>query len=534
MISETQTDIIQALSNPKNYPYKVKSVEVRQSHIAVLFLAGDKAYKLKRAVLYPEADLSTKEKRRIACVREMKRSTVYAPELVEKIESVRRLPSGRIVIGGTEGEEIDTVLVMKRIPTKKLLNHLLPSPEFDRFETMDLAEKLADLHKKAKILKNKWGTDTIKKQILENESVLSCFCSDIFDKKQVEEWTRNTLQALVKHSHLIRLRQKSGAVRKCHGDLLLSNIGYQNNSFLFFSPIEYNENLCCIDTLYDLADILMDLEAFGLRRLTNILFNHYMAYMNDISGFPLLPLYQSLRAANRAAISAKKSTLLHGWDKRRIKKEARHYFDLATHFISGCCPILIACGGLSGSGKSRVARELGGYLDPAPGAVILRDDIVKKQIMGIQPHQELDKAYDTPAFEEVVYDVLRQQAKMALSVGSCVIVDALFYNEQERLSIEKLARDEHVPFVGLWMDAPLSVREKRVQTRLRNPSDVKEKTELDRQLKLETGPVSWHKVMTDGPRNKTLESALGIVKKEIQKNKQKRIKKVLDFRKKMV
>ncbi len=515
MISESQTDIIQALSNPKNYPYKVKTVEVHQSHIAVLFLAGEKAYKLKRAVLYPEADLSTREKRRLSCVREMKRSVVYAPGLVEKIEPIRRLPNGKIVIGGTKGEEVDTVIVMRRIPDKALLNNMLPSPKFDRFQAMDLAEKLSDLHKKAKVLKNKWGTDTIRKLILEHESVLSCFCPDIFEKARVEELTRNCLRALTEQSGLIRLRQKSGYVKKCHGDLLLSNIAYTDGDFLFFSPVDYNESLCCIDTLYDLADLLMDMEARGLRRLTNILFNHYMAYTNDIGGYPLLPLYQSLRAAGRAAVCAKKSTLMHGWDKRHLVRQARVYFDLACHFVSGCCPVLIACGGLSGSGKSRVARELGGLLDPAPGAVILRDDIVKKQIAGIPPDQELDKAYDTPAYEEVVYDVLRQQAIMALSVGSCVILDALFYNPAERQAVEQLAHDEGVPFVGLWMDAPLSVRTDRIHTRQRNPSDVKETAELNRQLQLNTGNITWHKIMTDGPRDKTVQQALKYIKRVI-------------------
>lgn len=519
MIAESQADIITALSNPKNYAYKVKSVEVRQSHIAILFLAGDKVYKLKRAVLYPEADLSTREKRRLACVHEMKRSAIYAPNLVEKIESVRRLSSGKIVIGGAEGEEIDTILVMKRIPDKYLLNHLLPSSKFDRFEAMDLAEKLADLHKKAKILKNKWGTDTIKRLILENESVLSCFCPDIFEKKKLEDLTRHSLQALAQNSRLIRLRQKSGAVRKCHGDLLLSNIAWTGDEFIFFSPIEYNENLCCIDTLYDLADVLMDLEAIGERHLTNILFNHYMAHMNDIGGFPLLPLYQAIRAARRAAVCAKKSTLMHGWDRRRIIREARHYFDLAQHFISGKNPVLVACGGLSGSGKSRIARELGVFFDPSPGAVILRDDIIKKQMMGLAPTQTLDKQYDTPAFEEVVYDVLRQQARTALSVGSCVILDALFYNPAERQAAENLAQSEHVPFIGLWMDAPVTTREERIKTRLRNPSDVKEREELDRQLNLDTGIITWAKIMTDGPRDKTLQKALTVLKKVLHHQK---------------
>ena len=519
MISESQTDIISALSNPKNYPYRVKSVEVRQSHIAILFLAGDKAYKLKRAVLYPEADLSTREKRRLSCVREMKRSAIYAPNLVEKIETVRKLPNGKIAIGGTEGVEVDTVLVMRRIADKYLLNHLLPSSRFDRFEAMDLAECLSDLHKKAKVFHNKWSVDTIKQLILENESVLSCFCPDIFHKKQVNELTVKNLKLLAEQSRLVKLRQKSGFVRKCHGDLLLSNIAYENGEFLFFSPIDYNENLCCIDTLYDLADLLMDLEAKGLRRLANILFNHYMAYMNDLSGFPLMGLYQSIRAARRAAVCAKKATLLHGWDRRRMLKEARQYFNLAYHFVSAGKPLLIACGGLSGSGKSRIAREIACYLDPAPGAVVLRDDIIKKQMTGLMPTETLDKKYDTQAFEEVVYDVLRQQAAGALSVGSCVILDALFYNEDERLAAEALAKKMKVPFVGLWMDAPLQVREKRVKTRLRNPSDVRDRAELDSQLKLDIGEVHWHKIMTDKTRDKTVQEALHILRRVLHPHK---------------
>ncbi|MDY6407516.1 MAG: AAA family ATPase [Pseudomonadota bacterium] len=512
MISESQSDVISALSNPKNYPYRIRTVEVRQSHIAILFLAGDRVYKLKRAVLYPEADLSTREKRRLACIREMKRSAVYAPNLVEKIESVRRLSTGKIVLGGNEGEEVDTVLVMRRIADKYLLNHLLPSPKFDRFEAMDLAERLSDLHKKAKVFRNKWGIDTVKHLILENESVLSCFCPDVFHKKQVNELTYKNLKLLAEQGRLIKLRQKSGFVRKCHGDLLLSNIAYEDGQFIFFSPIEYNEDLCTIDTLYDLADVLMDMEASGLRRLTNILFNHYMAYTNDLAGFPLLGLYQSLRAARRAAVCAKKATLLHGWNRRSMIRKARHYFDLACHFVSSGTPVLIACGGLSGSGKSRIAREIAGYWDPAPGAVVLRDDIVKKQMTGLTPTENLDKRYDTQAFENVVYDVLRQQAKLALSVGSCVILDALFYNEAERLAAEKLAQDMKVPFVGLWMDAPLAIREERVKTRLRNPSDVRDRAELDEQLTFNTGHITWHKIMTDKSRDKTVQEALRTVR----------------------
>ncbi len=516
MILDSQTDIFETLSDPATYGPEVTSVEVRQSHISILFLAGNTVYKLKRAVLYPEADFSTQEKRRCSCVQEMKRSTVYAPGLIDSVQPVRRLKNGKIVIGGKSGTEIDTVLVMKRIPDENLLNNLLPAPSFDRFEAMDLAEALANLHRGAKVFKTKWGTDCVKKIILENESVLSCFCPEIFKKEEINLLTRQSLETLGQVAPLIRYRQKTGHVRKCHGDLLLSNIAHHDKEFLFFSPIEYNEKQSCIDTLYDLADLLMDLEARHLRRLTNIFFNHYMAYTNDIDGYPLLPLYQSIRAAGRAAVCAKRSTLLTGQERRKMIQEARHYFNLARCFVADFCPVLIACGGLSGSGKSRVARELGGMLSPAPGAVILRDDVVKKQIVGLAPHQKLDDQYNTPAFEEVVYDVLRQEARTALGVGSCVIIDALFYNPAERQAIEALATELQVPFIGFWMDAPLPIRTERVQKRLRNPSDVRSPEELTEQLTLETGSIHWHRIMTDGPKEKTVEKAYKILKKEIK------------------
>lgn len=515
MIIHNQEEIINALLNPRIYPtsWHVKEVTVRQSHIALLFLAGDYVFKLKRALLLPELDFSTPQKRRIACVHEMRRSTIYAPHLVVSVRSVRKLPSGRICIGGKAGTEIDTLLVMRRLKEDEMLTTHVAQGKLDRFEVMDLAEQLADLHNKAKLFRTKWGMDDIRKVILENESVLSCFPPTIFNRKKLKQLTQNSLSVLSHNERLIALRQKSGHIRKCHGDLLLSNIARHENKYLFFSPIEYNDSWDCIDTLYDLSYLLMDFEMRGIRRLSNMLFNHYLAYTNDMTGYPLLPLYQSMRAAIRAGICAKKSALLKGKDKENALKQAQQYFLLAYHFLSGSRPILIACGGLSGSGKSRIAREIGGKLNPAPGAVILRDDIVKKQMSGCALDEHPDHIPDTPAYEKVVYDVLRQQTRTALSAGSCVIVDALFYNPNEREAIENLARELNIPFIGIWVDAPLDVRTERVMSRKRNPSDVRDRSELERQLRLETGTVTWHQINSDQAREDTINAALDILKK---------------------
>lgn len=517
MILSDQTDIIEALSNPKTYGKSVNKVEVHRSHIAIIFFAGDYVYKLKRAVIYPGVDFSTAEKRKLACIAEMKRSTVYAPHLIIGVKPIKRLKNGTIKIGGTNGEEIDTVIVEKRLPDKAILSFALPSPDFDRFEAMDLAEHLADLHSKAKVFHNKWGVDVIQNIILENEAVLSCFPSSI-DLSLLNTLTHQSLEILKKNENLIKFRQKSGFVKKCHGDLLLSNIAYDKGQFLFFSPVEYNDTLDCIDTLYDLAFLTMDLEFKGLRRLSNILFNHYMSYINDIEGISLMGLYQSMRALSRAAVCAKTSALLQGTEKQHAINKTKKYFELACRFLIECTPVLIACGGLSGSGKSRIAREIGGLMNPAPGAVILRDDVVKKQITGLAPHQRFNKTTNSPAFDKIVYEVLRQQATCALQNGSSVIIDALFDNELERMAVQALADSLNIPFIGLWMDAPIDVRKKRVESRKKAPSSNRKEKELECQLCLETGHITWHQVNTDMPKNDTLQQVIKILNAHLKMN----------------
>ena len=517
MILSDQTDVIEALSNPKTYGKNVNKVEVRSSHIAIIFFAGDYVYKLKRAVIYPGVDFSTAEKRKLACIGEMKRSTVYAPHLIIGVKPIKRLKNGTIKIGGISGEEIDTVIVEKRLPNKAILSFLLPSPDFDRFEAMDLAEHLAELHSKAKIFHNKWGVDVIQNIILENESILSCFPSSI-NLAELNTLTHKSLDILKQNKNLIQFRQKSGFVKKCHGDLLLSNIAYDKGKFLFFSPIEYNDSLDCIDTLYDLAFLTMDLEVKGLRRLSNIIFNHYMSYMNDIEGFPLMGLYQSIRAAGRAAVWAKTSALLQGEEKQHAIKQTQKYFKLACHFLIDFSPILIACGGLSGSGKSRIAREIGGLINPAPGAIILRDDVIKKQITGLAPHQRFNKTKNSPAFNKIVHEVLRQQASCALQTGSPVIVDALFDNEYERMAIQALADSLNIPFIGLWMDAPIDIRKQRVHARKNAPSGSRREKELECQLCLETGHISWHQINTDMPKEDTIQQVVKILRTYLNMN----------------
>ena len=174
---------------------------------------------------------------------------------------------------------------------------------------------------------------------------------------------------------------------------------------------------------------------------------------------------------------------------------------------------MVCCGGLSGSGKSRVAREIA-WQFPCPfGAVIIRDDIVRKQLVGVRFDVELDEQYYTSEMEKKVYKEMRRQAKQALIAGYSVIMDALFYSPKERYLAEDLARRMNFKSVGFWMEAPLRIRAKRVQERLNNPSDIKTKEALQKQSEQDLGEISWHYIRTDGEKDETIRKVMKIVKR---------------------
>ena len=181
-------------------------------------------------------------------------------------------------------------------------------------------------------------------------------------------------------------------------------------------------------------------------------------------------------------------------------------------------PFLVACGGFSGSGKSRVAREMAPFVAPAWGCFIVRDDVVRKQMASVDLTDTLDETFYTPENEKKVYARMRQKAKSLLQKGFPVILDALFYNPAERKKAESLAKRLNVPFVGLWLEAPLDVRAERVEKRLNNPSDVKSKKVLEEQLKKDLGKISWSKIFTHKDKDKTVQNARKVLKKHLKKH----------------
>jgi predicted kinase len=283
-------------------------------------------------------------------------------------------------------------------------------------------------------------------------------------------------------------------VRHCHGDLHLRNICLVDGEPTLFDAIEFNELFAVSDVLYDLAFLIMDLLHRDLGNLANVLFNRYMARRWDISGIALFPLSLATRAVVRAHVNP---TIAEGLDDASLaedlREEGRHYLRQALAYLSPQPPRLIAVGGLSGTGKSTLARALAPSVGPAPGALVLRSDVLRKLLCGREPEDALDATGYTPEVSQRVYDRILEGARQALAAGHSVIADAVYARDGERRALEQLAADLAVPFQGIWLEAPQTVLVERVERRVHDASDADARV-VAQQSAYDLGSITWSRL----------------------------------------
>jgi predicted kinase len=262
-------------------------------------------------------------------------------------------------------------------------------------------------------------------------------------------------------------------VRECHGDLHLGNIVLLDGRPTLFDAIEFNDDLRCIDVMYDLAFLLMDLWHRQLPGHANAVLNTYLAQTHDFAGLAMLPLFLSCRAAIRAKTTVTAALLQPATERRcELQASALAYLKLATCLLRRAEPAIVAIGGLSGSGKSTLARELAPSIGPVPGAVVVRSDEIRKRLWGATALTKLGPAGYTPEMSARVYEALTADAVAVAESGHAAIVDAVFARADDRLVIEREARAAGVAFAAVWLDAPERVLVERVEQRGPDVSDA--------------------------------------------------------------
>jgi uncharacterized protein len=507
----SQEPVFALLADPATYGgAAVKRVD---THAGVVFLAGERALKLKRAVKFPFLDYSTLEKRKAACEAEIAVNRPYAPELYRGVIAITREADGRLAIGG-KGHPVEWAVEMRRFDETQTLDHLADAGRIDLALADAIGRAIASAHARTPNAPAEPWIAALMSYIDEHARTFAALPT-VFDAGANERLASASRAAHARLMPLMTERGRRGLIRRIHGDLHLANIALIDGRPVLFDAIEFSDVIASGDLLYDLAFVLMDLTERGLVEAANIVLNRYLADTRrdeDLDALAALPFYLSMRASIRARVTAAKLKQASEAERQAIAQRARAYFDWAMRFIAPPAPVLVAIGGLSGTGKSALARALASTIKPAPGAVVVRSDVERKALFGKAETEPLPSAAYAPSTTLQVYCSIADKARRAVAAGHSVIVDAVFAAPGEREGIEQSAAALGVPFHGLFLVAGLDTRLARVGARRNDASDA-DAAIAHAQETYELGTLGWTRIDASGTPQETLARAKAALEK---------------------
>jgi aminoglycoside phosphotransferase family enzyme/predicted kinase len=503
---ESQEPVFALLADPATYGVQV--VQRIDTHAASVFLAGERVFKVKRAVKIPFLDYSTPDKRKAACAAEIEVNRPFAPEIYRRVVPITREANGALALDGS-GKAVDWAVEMLRFDETQTLDHLADEGRIDIELADRLGRAVAAAHAAATPVAPAPWIDAMGAYIDEHQAEFAK-SPDIFPGAEMEALARASRAAYLRLRPLLAERGRRGLIRRIHGDLHLGNIVLIEDRPVLFDAIEFSPLIGSGDVLYDLAFLLMDLIDRGLAPAANAVLNRYLAQTRraeDLDALAALPFYLSIRAAIRAMVTAERLERVAIAERGALAAGARTYFDLARRCIAPAPPVLVAIGGLSGSGKSVLARGVAPQLAPVPGAVVLRSDAERKAIFGKEESETLPAEAYAPAVTLRVYAAIIDKARLVLAAGHSAIVDAVFSDPQERDAVETSAHVLGVPFRGVFLQAPLAVRLARVGGRSRDASDA-DAAVARAQESYDLGGLDWVRVDASGAPDDTLRLTL--------------------------
>ena len=547
-----QANVLNFLRSPGAYGGGATTVDRVETHASIVFLAGDRAYKVKRTVKYPFLDFSSLEKRYAACRNELKVNGRNAPELYLRVAPVLRLPDGGFRLGADGEEEggesvgmvVEWVLVMRRFDQQGLFDLMAEEGRLPLALMVPLAEEIASFHASADRHLAQDVPVAALAAILDDNAAELGAARDAFAPEAASSLAEMSRGMLVSLTPLIKARARDGYVRHCHGDLHLRNIVLVEDRPVLFDAIEFDDRLAIIDVLYDLTFLLMDLGKRGLHAHANAVLNAYLdaeGSSGNLVGLTLLPLYLSTRAAIRAKVELLRAAKLEGEGADAALAEARAYFDLARRFLVGSRPHLVVIGGLSGSGKSAASRAIAASfaempmhcaqkpmqyaemkLDCAelrldrggfPGGVHVRSDRERKRMFGVGPGDRLPKNAYVSEVSDLVYAACRKRAGLALAAGSPVVLDGVHARPDERLAARQVAEKLGISFTGIWLDADPSLLKSRVSVRKGDISDATPAV-VEEQIGYDLGAMDFARVDAAKPLEDVVKSCLAIIARD--------------------
>ncbi|WP_067833972.1 AAA family ATPase [Nocardia lijiangensis] len=435
--------------------------EVRETHAGLVLLYGERAYKVKKAVRTDFLDFSTPQLRERACARELELNRRLAPDVY----------LGLAHLSDPEGGPGEPVLVMRRMPESSRLSNLLADPAKSVAELSALVRVVAEFHRGARRgpdIDAEGTPDALRRRWQALVSSLAEQPAEVADPELVARTSRLAMRYLDGRAPLLAARIAEGCVLDGHGDLQAEDIFELADGFRVLDCLDFDDRLRYVDRLDDIAFLAMDLEFRGHPELARRLLDDYQQLTTDTAPASLRDHY----VAYRALVRAKVDTIRFEQGEQNARERLHRHLLLALQHLQRAAVRLVLIGGLPGTGKSTVSREL----SAATGAVVISSDQVRKQLLAAGEITGEIGTFGVGAYSAAgkarVYAELRTRARELLAAGRSVILDASWTDSTEQRQAAALAAEARADLVQLVCHCPPSVAGRRIDCRPRGDSDA--------------------------------------------------------------
>ncbi len=471
-VTPLDTSLIDSLMSPAAFSHPVRAVQLIETHISWVFLAGDYVYKVKKPIALDFLDFRDLERRKFYCEEEIRLNQPWAPDIYLDVAPITD-DNGQPRFGGG-GAPIEYAVRMRRFDQQLRLDLQLECGKLSIADMKELSRNIAVRHTAAQVVDEDQRDRVValtKEFIWDNFAALDGFI-DAAELNSLRKWTERELK---KVDALLWQRFDDGFVRDCHGDLHLANLVRLPGGITTFDCIEFSIDLRHIDVACDIAFLIMDLVARGRRDLGAHFLNRYLECTGDYGSMGMLSLYFVYRCLVRAKVAVILSKERESDEARQADlSEAQRYCEMAKRQATARTPVLVIMSGLSGSGKTWVS----GQLMAALPAIRIRSDFERKRIFGLSETEGSASRFGSGIYNDdanrIVYQCLYDNARIILGAGHNVILDAAFLKSADRATATSIAADCGLPCILLEVTSPAKELRDRIRQRSIHADDASE------------------------------------------------------------
>jgi aminoglycoside phosphotransferase family enzyme/predicted kinase len=463
--------LIDALLAPQIYPHPVARVELVETHISWVFLAGERVYKVKKPIDLGFLDFTSLARRRFFCAEEVRLNRRLAADTYLGVAELKG--SARRPRFGGSGRTFEVAVVMRRLPADLMLDGLIRDDRASPEIIDDLAALLARFHADAETggeIDDLGGSAAVRRNWEENFAQTASLGPELLPAESLVILRNYVQEFLAREQGRFAARVAAGHSRDGHGDLQAQHVCC-TRPIQIFDCIEFNHRFRFGDTAGEIAFLAMDLDRLGRHDLAIRFLNAYLEESGDYEAVPLLDFYRAYRAFVRGKVLSFQVEA-----RPELRSSVRALFALAAGYARrGRRPgRLVITSGVMGVGKSTVARAAAAVL----GAIIIRTDAIRKRLGGRPLQTRRAEAFGeglySPAMSQRTYAEALRLAGELIAAGWAVVVDGSFAAAEERARAQALAAKLGVPLTALWCQAPDDVIAARLRARADGAGDVSE------------------------------------------------------------